>query len=114
MGLVTLTLTPTLTLTLALTLTPTLTLQARADALPAPRSLAEVAAVLSDVADAAYPIYRNMTLHSLLLDARSGRLRGWCCGSAPASGEPPAYDWHLPSFFPAAQSSAAVVEARKV
>ena len=92
----------------------TLHRQARADALPTPRSLAEVARVLSDVADAAYPIYRNMTLHSLLLDARSGRLRGWCCGSAPASGEPPAYDWHLPSFFPAAHSSAALVEARKV
>ena len=73
-----------------------------------------MAAVLSDAADAAFPIYRNMTLHSLLLDARSGRLRGWCCGRAPASGAPPAYDWHLPSFFPAAQSSAALVEARKV
>ena len=91
----------------------TLHRQARADALPAPRSLADVASRLSDVADAAYPIYRNMTLHSLLLDARSGRLRGWCCGSAPASGDPPAYDWHLPSFFPVAQRSAAAVEARK-
>ena len=95
---------------------PNLTLhrQARVDALPVPRSLADVATRLSDVSDAAYPIYRNMTLHSLLLDARSGRLRGWCCGSAPASGDPPAYDWHLPSFFPVAQTSAAAVEARKV
>ena len=79
----------------------TLHRQARVDALPAVRSLADVASRLSDVADAAYPIYRNMTLHSLLLDARSGRLRGWCCGSAADSGQAPAYDWHLPSFFPA-------------
>ena len=89
----------------------TLHRQARVDALPALRSLADVASRLSDVADVAYPIYRNMTLHSLLLDARSGRLRGWCCGSAAASGNPPTYDWHLPSFFPA-QRSTSIVEAR--
>ena len=40
-----------------------------------------------------------MTLHSLLLDARGGWLRGWCCGTPAASGAPPVYEFHLPTFF---------------
>jgi len=79
----------------------TLHRQARVDSLPAVTSLAEIASRLSDQSDPLYPIYRPMTLHTLILDANSGWLRGWCCGVAAASGEPPAYDWHLPSFFEA-------------
>ena len=77
----------------------TLHRQARVDALPAVASLADIAARLSDTADASYPLYRNMTLHSLLLDARGGWLRGWCCGTPAASGAPPVYEFHLPTFF---------------
>ena len=89
----------------------TLHRQARVDALPAVASLEDIAARLSDHADAEWPIYRNMTLHTFILDAKSGRLRGWCCGTAAASGEPPAYDWHLLSFFEGAKKPApAVVE----
>ena len=77
----------------------TLHRQARVDALPAVRNADDIAARLSDHEDPDYPIYRNMTLHTLIVDGSSGRLRGWCCGTAAHSGAPPMYDWHVPSFF---------------
>lgn len=77
----------------------TLHRQARLDSLPPPRSVADVQARLSDTHDATWPIFRPMTLASLILDGASGALRVWCCHSAPASGEPPAYSWQLLDFF---------------
>lgn len=71
--------------------------QARVDALPPVRSATDVAARLSDTADEAFPIYRNMTLHTLILDGLSGTLRMWCCGRRAAFDEPQ-FTWHLPSF----------------
>ena len=64
------------------------------------------AAWLSDARDEAFPIYRNMTLHTLVLDGRTGRLDVWCCGRSAAHG-PPVYRWELlPSspFFGFAES----------
>lgn len=72
--------------------------QARVDALPAVRTRADIAARLSDSADAAYPIYRNMTLHTVILDGPTGRLDLWCCGLR-ASVDPPVYSWNLHKFF---------------
>ena len=62
-------------------------------------SKSDIRARLSDRADSEYPIFRNMTLHTLVLDGATGRLEGWCCGTAAASGAPPAYTFDLLSFF---------------
>ena len=43
--------------------------QARFDALPAPRGREDVARLLSDEGDEEYPVFREMTLASLVLDA---------------------------------------------
>lgn len=73
--------------------------QARVDALPPPRTSADVRARLSDTSDAAYPIFRGMTLTSIVLDGVTGALDVWCCGSSPASGASPAYRWNVLKFF---------------
>ena len=72
--------------------------QARFDALPAPRGREDVARLLSDEGDDEYPVFREMTLASLVLDS-TGRLDAWCCGHAPASGHAPAYSWDILHFF---------------
>ena len=72
--------------------------QARFDALPAPRGREDVARLLSDEGDDAYPVFREMTLASLVLDS-TGHLDAWCCGHAPASGHAPAYSWDILHFF---------------
>ena len=83
----------------------TLHRQARVDALPPARSLADVKARLSDTADSAYPIFRDMTLTSLVLDGASGRLNVWCCHHSALDG-PPAYSWSLKDFFVGAEDDA--------
>lgn len=72
--------------------------QARLDALPAPQSTADIALRLSDTADTEYPIYRQMTLATLILDGAARSLHVWCCGRSATSG-PPAFKWDLRSFF---------------
>jgi hypothetical protein len=72
--------------------------QARVDALPPVRDMADIAERLSDDHDRQYPIYRDMTLHTLVLDGASGVLQGWCCGRRAAV-DPPDYHWDLSSFF---------------
>ena len=67
------------------------------DALPPVRSAADIASRLSDTAGA-YPIFRNMTLTTLVLDGASGRLRVWCCGQRAVDAEP-LYQWDLGSFW---------------
>jgi len=63
--------------------------QARVDQLPAPHSREDVIARLSDDSDTAYPIFRDMTIATLILDGSTGRLDVWCCGQRPNSGSPP-------------------------
>ena len=72
--------------------------QARVDTLPAVRSAADIAMRLSDTADPAYPIYRNMTLHTLILDGDTADLHVWCCGRSATSGAP-AYRWNMLDFW---------------
>lgn len=90
----------------------TLHRQARVDSLPAPRSAQDIKAILSDTADREYPVFRNMTLATLVLDGASGRLDVWCCGVAAASGVKPAHSWNiLPATAAAgAEPPAATVE----
>jgi hypothetical protein len=76
----------------------TLHRQARVDALPPVRDAAEIGARLSDTADAEYPIYRDMTLHTLILNGTTGVLHVWCCGKRAAVDEP-AHQWSLLRFF---------------
>ena len=72
--------------------------QARVDALSPVRNAADIAARLSDDADPLYPIFRNMTLHTLILDGPTGELTVWCCGRRAAT-DKPSYRWNLLSFF---------------
>ena len=79
--------------------------QARVDELPPVRSRADVIARLSDDNDQAYPIFRPMTLTTLVLDGNSSQLDVWCCGHAAQSGVP-TYTWNLQNFF---ENSEAVI-----
>lgn len=72
--------------------------QARVDALPAPRTADDIVHRLSDTTDTAYPIYRAMTLATLVLDGAERLLQVWCCGSSATSG-PPIHSWDLGHFF---------------
>jgi hypothetical protein len=72
--------------------------QARLDELPPSRTVGDIARRLSDRADEAYPIFRNMTLTSILLNGDDGALHAWCCGHRPVDA-PPAYRWNLLDFF---------------
>ena len=73
--------------------------QARVDSLAPTRTMDDIIARLGDRADDQYPIFRNMTLLTILLDGASGTLRAWCCHRRPADGGPPAYTWDLSNFF---------------
>ena len=66
--------------------------QRAADALPAPRTRADVAALLGEP-----PFMRPSTIASLVLDD-SGRLEAWGGGAGPA-GSAPLYSWNLKGFF---------------
>lgn len=81
--------------------------QARVDALPPPRSRGDVAAVLSDAADADYPLFCDITIATLLLDGATGRLDAWCCGNSAAGGAPPAHSWHVHIFWHDAHNTTA-------
>lgn len=64
--------------------------QAAADRFAAPRSPADVVAILGDTSDKDYPIYRaNHTMVATLFHSSSGRFWAWH-GSNPATNEP---DW---------------------
>ena len=78
--------------------------QARVDSLPPPTRIEDIERTLSDTHDQAYPLFRNMTLASLLLDldvggVRVGHLNVWCCGSPPNGETAPAFSWDLATFF---------------
>eukprot|EP00931_Biecheleriopsis_adriatica_P073154 TRINITY_DN47499_c0_g1_i1.p1 TRINITY_DN47499_c0_g1~~TRINITY_DN47499_c0_g1_i1.p1 ORF type:complete len:392 (+),score=73.41 TRINITY_DN47499_c0_g1_i1:29-1177(+) len=75
----------------------TLHRQARADALPAPRDRRAVMAILSDAEDREYPIYRDETLATLVLDGLTGVLDVWS-GHAAIQGAT-VYSWNLLTFF---------------
>merc|ERR1712014_469714 len=68
--------------------------QARADSLPAPRSMDAVVAILSDTADKALPIFNNLTLSTFLVDGLTGDFHVWCCGISAKAGAP-FVSWNL-------------------
>ena len=68
--------------------------QAKLDSYAAPATARDVADRLSDTTDPAYPIFRDMTLATLVLDGLSRSLQVWCCGRAATSGAPD-YVWNL-------------------
>ena len=68
--------------------------QAKLDSYPAPATVDDIAERLSDTTDSEYPIFREMTLATLLLDGLSRSLRVWCCGRAATSG-PPDFSWSV-------------------
>ena len=72
--------------------------QARIDELPAPTSTDDIAAILGDDDDSAYPIYRDITLTTSTLDATSGVLRVWA-GHNPAETEPD-FVWNIREWWP--------------
>merc|ERR1712217_432424 len=72
--------------------------QSRVDALPGVRDVDDIISRLSDAADRKFPIFRNITVGTLILNGASGRMRVWGYGRAAASG-PPTYDWNIHTFF---------------
>ena len=78
--------------------------QARIDALPPARDADDIRGILSDHADPVLPIYRTMTLATLVLDGLTGKLRVWCCGTSATDGKP-VFEWDLLHFFAAGSPS---------
>jgi len=72
--------------------------QRRVDALPPSRSSADIVSRLSDTADPDLPLFRNMTITTLILEGATGDLRIFCCGQPAASGKP-LYSWNVLDFF---------------
>ena len=72
--------------------------QARVDAMPTPHDVEDIKARLSDTADREYPLFRSMTLSTLILNGSTGDLSVWCCGNASNS-TAPLYRWNLWHFF---------------
>ena len=79
--------------------------QARIDALPVPRSAADVARILGDTADAAFPVYRDITLTTMVLDGATGVLDVWVDANPATAAAGPDFSWNLTSFFVAAPST---------
>jgi hypothetical protein len=71
--------------------------QARWDGLPPVSTLAGVVAVLGDTADPKYPVYRPITLATLVLDGESGNLTVWA--NARPGHAAPVYNWNIKAFF---------------
>ena len=71
--------------------------QATLDSYTAPQTASDIVMRLSDTSDREYPIYRDMTLATFVLDHRWS-LRVWCCGRSAMSG-PPDYHWNLSNAF---------------
>merc|ERR1712173_72785 len=74
------------------------------DALPPPRTRADVMSILSDTTDPELPVFKNGTLATFILDGLTGQLDIWCNASAN-SGAPPAYSWNLWRFFSGSAAS---------
>merc|ERR1712137_432582 len=75
----------------------TLHRQAKVDMLPAPKSVVDVVAILGNTDDDEYPIYRNSTMVSVVLDSGSATLYGWS-GVNPSL-HAPMWSWDLMTFF---------------
>lgn len=82
--------------------------QARADALPPPRTRKDVMERLSDAADTNYPIFRNMTLSTFILDGATGQLEVWCCGHNATGLAPAIFSWNIHTFFTSRMQSISV------
>lgn len=83
----------------------TMNRQARADFLAAPRSRDDIAEILSDVDGTDYPIWRDITIATLLTDGATGRLDAYCCGESAAT-HAPAHSWDVLDFFGAPATAA--------
>ena len=71
--------------------------QARLDQLPVPQTASDVAARLGDTTDPHWPIYRDATLLTVVIDGSTGELRAWE-DQNPATSEP-TKKWNLGTFF---------------
>ena len=68
--------------------------QVRLDQLPPPVSWRDIARALSDTVDKEYPLYRSITLTTVIFDAASGLIQSW--DGQPAHNEqPPTHRWIL-------------------
>ena len=72
--------------------------QRRLDALPPPHTFEDVAARLGNTEDVQYPIYRETTLASLVLDGKTSNLHVWE-NTNPALASQPSRIWDLKRFF---------------
>ena len=79
--------------------------QARLDQLPPPQTWSDVAVRLGDMKDPNWPIYRDATLLTVVIDGATKELRAWE-DQNPATSEP-AKKWNIGTFF---RSDAAKLE----
>jgi len=71
--------------------------QARLDEMDAPASLADIAEMLGDTKDGAFPVYRDITLSTNLLDVSSGILTVW--DGTNAMSQAPTWQWNIITWF---------------
>eukprot|EP00040_Diaphanoeca_grandis_P018940 m.99711 g.99711 ORF g.99711 m.99711 type:complete len:395 (-) comp27181_c0_seq2:117-1301(-) len=72
--------------------------QRRVDLLPPPRSVSDIASILSNTADGPLnSLLRNITIATLLVDGVSGLLEAW--GGLASESTPAIHSWNLTTFF---------------
>ena len=65
---------------------------------PAPTGCNDIQSMLSDTSDRNYPVFRNITLTTMILNTKTLQLHVWCCGKNAAEHEP-VYLWNLSKWF---------------
>ena len=78
--------------------------QRQLDTWAGPRDAQDIVGRLGDTNDTQYPVFRNTTLTTLVLDGETSQLRIWQNGNPRIS--EPKYTWNLAEFFKQAHGSA--------
>ena len=68
------------------------------DAFHRPSQCKDIQSMLSDRRDKNYPVFRNITLTTMILDTKTLHLHVWCCGQTAAAYDP-VYSWNLSSWL---------------
>ena len=73
--------------------------QKRVNELPPPSTTHDIRNILGDTQDQAYPIYRDITLSTLVLNGKTKTLEVWIDQNPSLPSSDPFFSFHLPTFF---------------
>ena len=87
--------------------------QKRVNELPPPSTIDDIRNILGDTQDQAYPIYRDITLSTLILNGKTKTLEVWIDKNPSLPSSDPYFSFHLPTFFTTAGTHALNKEEQK-